>query len=185
MYGRDGPSRQIQVEDRRHDRSRGGLAHATGGRRKTAFRPNPPLVSAALRLHLLTEPIDRRLGATPAVRNVQCCQRHLHNTQCAKDHWRIDVSYMGDAEPLAGELADAVAQNHAALLVAVCAYRVRVVAIGQQRRDGVAALNRFDDVEADDSALRPNADGASHCLGQQPVAPEYVLRPSSNSRSSA
>jgi hypothetical protein len=69
----------------------------------------PPSCPQPLRLHLLTEPIDRRLGATPSVRDVQCCQRHLHNTQCAKDHGRIDVSHMGDAEPLAGELAGTAA----------------------------------------------------------------------------
>ena len=58
-----------------------------------------------------------------------------------------------------------------------CADRVGVVTIGQHRRDGVAALNGSDDVEADDLAFRPNADGASHRLGQQPVASEYVLQP--------
>src|SRR5215472_2694894 len=71
-------------------------------------RTAPGRVSAVdLRLHLLAEPVDRRLCTTAAVRDAQRRQRHLDHAERAKDHRRIDMPHMGNAEGLAGEFADA------------------------------------------------------------------------------
>src|SRR5215471_13326283 len=75
----------------------------------------------SLRLDLCTQPVDGGLHAALAVRHAECCERHLDHAQGAEDHRRIDMAHMSDAERLARKLADAVAQHHAALLVAVSA----------------------------------------------------------------
>ena len=63
------------------------------------------------------------------------------------------------------------------LLVAIGAQRLGIVAVHQHAGDRVGALAGLDDVEADRLAFRPDADGAAHRLGQQPMAPEHVLEP--------
>ena len=55
------------------------------------------------------------------------------DAQRAQDHRRVDVAHVGDAERLAGELADALAQHHAAFLVAVGAQRLGIVAVASAR----------------------------------------------------
>ena len=44
---------------------------------------------------------------------------HLDGAEDAEHHRRVDVAHVGDAERLARQLADAHAQDHAALLAAV------------------------------------------------------------------
>src|SRR6185295_7492175 len=76
--------------------------------------------------HLTPEVVDGRLHATLAVRDVQRGQRHLHGAEHTEDHRRVDVAHVGDAERLAGEVADPHAEDHAALVPAVVGERARV-----------------------------------------------------------
>src|SRR3984957_13394642 len=127
-------------------------------------------------LHLLAQPVDRRLGAALAVRDAQRLEPDFDHAQRAQYHRRVDMAHMGDANGLAGELADALAENDAAFLVAEGAQRLRIMAaVHQHRGDGVGTLGRLDDVEADRLAFRPDADGATHRFRQQLMSPEDVV----------
>src|SRR5262249_49780865 len=124
----------------------------------------------ALGLHLGAQPVDRRLGAALGVRNLQRAERGLDHAQRAQYHRRVDVAHMGDAEGLARQVADAVAEDDAAFLVGIGSDRLRIVAVDQYAGDGVGAFGGLDDVEADRLALAPHAHRAAHRLGQQVVA---------------
>src|SRR3974390_198626 len=106
--------------------------------------------------YLLTEPVDCRLSAAAAMRNLQRGQCHLDDAEGSEDHWRIHVPHMRDAERLPGEITNAGAQHNAALLIAVGAQRVGVITVGQHWRYGVAPFARLDDVEAEHLAFRPD-----------------------------
>src|SRR5882757_3407720 len=95
-------------------------------------------------LHLFSQPVDRRLGAALAVRDAKSIEADLDHAQGAEHHRRVDMAHMGDADRLAGELADALAEDNAAFLVAVSAQRLRIVAaVHQHRGDRVGTLGRL------------------------------------------
>src|ERR1700678_680400 len=71
-----------------------------------------------LRLYLLRQPVDRSLGAAPAVRDAESAEAHFDHAQGAEDHRRVDMTHVGDADGFAGELTDPVPEHHAAFLVA-------------------------------------------------------------------
>ena len=53
----------------------------------------------------------------------------LDDAERAQNHRRVDVAHMGDAKCLAGEVADAGAEHHAAFFLAVALQRRRIVAV--------------------------------------------------------
>src|SRR5688500_5775706 len=111
------------------------------GLRAAEWQPEPEASAAlTLRLHLIAQPVDGGLRAALAVRDAERAQRHFDHAERAEDHRRIDVAHVRDTEGLAGEIADAVPQRHAAVLVTVGAEPLRVVAVHQHGRNGVAAL---------------------------------------------
>src|SRR5512146_3505609 len=61
--------------------------------------------------HLRPEPVHGGLDAAVAVRDAERLERHLDDAQRAEDHRRVDMAHMRDAERLAGEVADAVAED--------------------------------------------------------------------------
>ena len=78
----------------------------------------PYAADSALGLHLLAQPVDRRLGAALAVRDAKSLEPDLDHAQRAQHHRRVDMAHVGDANSLAGEFADALAEDDAAFLVA-------------------------------------------------------------------
>jgi hypothetical protein len=66
-------------------------------------------VESASGLHLLAQPVDRRLGAALAVRDAKSIEPDLDHAKRAEHHRRVDMAHMSDANSLAGELADALA----------------------------------------------------------------------------
>ena len=53
------------------------------------------------------------------------------------------------------QFADADAEHHAAFFLAVAMQRDGIVTVRRHRRDGVGALLRLDDIEAEHLASRP------------------------------
>ena len=94
-------------------------------------------------------------GAAGAVRDGQRLQRHLHHTEGAQQHGRVDVAHMGDAERLALQLADTDAEHHAALFLAIAMQRDGIVTVHDYGRDGVGTFMRLRDIEAEHLALGP------------------------------
>src|SRR6185437_7927713 len=64
------------------------------------------------------EPVDRGLGATLTMWDIERAEADLDHAERAQDHRRVDVAHMGDPERLALQLADADAKHHAAVLLA-------------------------------------------------------------------
>ena len=79
----------------------------------------------------------------------------LDDAERAQNHRRIDMAHMGDAERLAGEVADPGAEHHAAFFLAVALQRGRIKAVHRHRRHRVGALIGFRDVEAEHLAFGP------------------------------
>src|SRR3954468_5247906 len=82
-----------------------------------------------LRSDVLAEIFDRGSGSALAVRNLKRVEANLDDTERAQDHRRIDMAHMGDAERLAGEVADTGAEHHAAFFLAVALQRGRIGAV--------------------------------------------------------
>src|SRR5690606_16936600 len=91
-------------------RSRTGLSGACSAATRaiaSSFTPTwPPksrfsINSGRSRPDVRTEPIDRRLHATAAVRNTEGVETRLDHAECAEHHGSIDVAHVGDAEGLA------------------------------------------------------------------------------------
>ena len=102
----------------------------------------------------------------------QRLQAHLDGAQRAQHHRRVDVAHVGDAEGLAGQLAQADAQHHAALVAAVVEQRLRVAPLHQDVGDRVGPLGRVDDVEGQHLAFDPLGHRGPRRFGQQGVAPD-------------
>src|SRR5438045_2088414 len=71
------------------------------------------------RVHPLSEPLDRGLRAAFAVRNAQRIEPDFDDPKRADHHRGVDVAHVGDAECLAGQVADPDAEHDSALLVSV------------------------------------------------------------------
>src|SRR5437588_4063781 len=71
------------------------------------------------RAHALAEPFDRGLRAALAVRDAERAEPDFDDAERAEHHRGIDVAHVGDAERLAGQVADADAEHDAALFVAI------------------------------------------------------------------
>src|SRR6185369_11772592 len=65
-----------------------------------------PADSRVLHRHLLTQIRHRRLKPALAVRDLQRVEADLDHPERAEQHRRVDMAHMGDAEGLAGEVAD-------------------------------------------------------------------------------
>ena len=55
----------------------------------------------ALFVNSLTEPFDRGLHPARAIRYAQSLEPDFDRTERAQDHWRVDMTHMGDPERLA------------------------------------------------------------------------------------
>ena len=109
----------------------------------------------------------------------------LDHAKRAEDHRRVDVAHMGDAERLAGEIADADAQDHAAVLLAVALQRLGIVAVDISTVVTVfGALGRLDDVEAERLAFGPDATARRTASASRRWRRKTFSSPSSNSMSS-
>src|SRR5258708_353337 len=93
-----------------------------------------------LRTHILAEILDRGADTALAMRDIQRGEAGLDHAERAEDHRRVDVSHMGDAEGLVGEVADAEPEHDTAFVLAITPQRRRIGAVHQNRGDRVGAL---------------------------------------------
>jgi hypothetical protein len=90
------------------------------------------------------QPSDRRLNASRSMWDAHSFQRHFDHTERAKDHRRVNVPHAGDAERLARQLADAMAEHHPAILPTPGAHRVGVTtgAVSSLQRSQLTGFHR-------------------------------------------
>src|SRR5437016_12908127 len=96
------------------------------------------------RVHPLTEPFDRSLDASLAVRDAQRIETYLDDTEYAEYHRSIDMAHVGDAESFALHLSEPRPEYNAAFGTAVILQWEGIATIGH--KDGryrIGTLVRF------------------------------------------
>src|SRR5256885_10432120 len=131
----------------------------TGSREENASKKDQSTKNPAAKrpsgAYTFTKPLDRGFSSALAMGNAERVQPDLDHAKRAQDHRRVDMAHMGDAERLTLQLADADAEHHAALFLAIAMQRDGIVTVHDHGRDGVGTFMRLRDIEAEHLALGP------------------------------